>query len=52
MNTDGGVLVVGCWTDEDRSDNWLDSFNNAPLLAAFVTRVDDPVKQFAGFISE
>jgi hypothetical protein len=38
--------------DEDRSDNWLDSFNNAPLLAAFVTRVDDPVKQFAGFISE
>jgi hypothetical protein len=37
--------------DEDRSDSWFDFFNNAPLLAAFVTRMDDPVKQFAGYIS-
>lgn len=38
--------------DEDRSDSWFDYFNNAPLLAAFVTRVDDVVKQFAGYVSE
>ncbi|HKE26452.1 MAG TPA: transglutaminase-like domain-containing protein [Bryobacteraceae bacterium] len=38
--------------DEDRSDSWFDYFNNAPLLAAFVTRMDDVVKQFAGYVSE
>ena len=38
--------------DEDRSDSWFDYFNNAPLLSAFVTRMDDVVKQFAGFVSE
>jgi len=38
--------------DEDRSDSWFDSFNNAPLLSAFVTRMDDAVKQFAGYVSE
>jgi transglutaminase-like putative cysteine protease len=38
--------------DEDRSDNWFDYFNNAPLLSAFVTRMDDAVKQFAGYVSE
>ncbi len=38
--------------DEDRSDSWFDYFNNAPLLSAFVTRMDDPVKQFAGYVSE
>jgi len=37
--------------DEDRTDSWFDFFNNAPLLAAFVTRMDDPVKQFAGYVS-
>lgn len=37
--------------DEDRTDSWFDFFNNAPLLAAFVTRMDDPVKQFAGYAS-
>ena len=37
--------------DEDRTDSWFDSFNNAPLLSAFVTRLDDPVKQFAGYVS-
>ena len=38
--------------DEDRTDSWFDYFNNAPLLSAFVTRLDDPVKQFAGFVSQ
>ena len=38
--------------DEDRTDSWFDFFNNAPLLAAFVTRLDDPVKQFAGYVSQ
>ena len=38
--------------DEDRSDSWFDYFNNAPLLAAFVTKVDEAVKQFAGYVSE
>ena len=37
--------------DEDRTDNWKDYFNNAPLLAAFVTKMDDPVRQFAGYAS-
>ena len=38
-------------SDEDRTDSWFDYFNNAPLLSAFVTRLDDPVKQFAGYVS-
>ncbi len=37
--------------DADRTDSWFDHFNNAPLLSAFVTRLDDPVKQFAGYVS-
>lgn len=37
--------------DEDRTNNWRDYFNNAPLLAAFVTKMDDPVRQFAGYAS-
>lgn len=39
-------------SDADQTDNWADHFNNAPLMAAFVTRMDDPVKQFAGYVSE
>ena len=38
-------------SDEDRTDHWRDYFNNAPLLAAFVTKMDDPVRQFAGYAS-
>ncbi|MBI4910616.1 MAG: hypothetical protein HY820_43790 [Acidobacteria bacterium] len=37
--------------DEDRSDSWFDYFNNAPLLSAYVTKLDDVVKQFAGYVS-
>jgi len=29
------------------TDNWRDYFNNAPLLVAFVMKMDDPVRQFA-----
>ncbi len=32
--------------------NWMDMNNNAPLIAAYVTKTDDPVKQFAGYISD
>ena len=43
------------WTNlnkDELTDSWFDYFNNASLLAAFVTRMDDAVKQFAGFVSE
>lgn len=43
------------WTNLNKNeltDSWFDYFNNASLLAAFVTRMDDAVKQFAGFVSE
>jgi hypothetical protein len=39
-------------SDEDRTDSWFDSFNNAALLTAFVTKNDDAVRQFAGMVSE
>lgn len=39
-------------SDEDRTDSWFDNFNNAPLVAAFVTKNDDAVRQFAGMVSE
>ncbi len=39
-------------SEEDRTDSWFDAFNNAPLLASFVTRNDDAVRQFAGMVSE
>jgi hypothetical protein len=37
---------------EDRVSGFFDNWNNAPLLAAYVTKMDDPVKMFAGWISE
>jgi hypothetical protein len=39
-------------SDEDTTGSWFDSFNNAPLLSAFVTRNDEVVRQFAGMVSE
>lgn len=39
-------------TDAERTDSWFDTNDNYPLLAAYVTKVDDPVKQFAGYVSE
>ena len=30
---------------------WMDQTNNMPLVAAYVTKTDDPVKQLAGWIS-
>ena len=32
--------------------NWMDMNDNAPLAAAYVTKTDDPVKQFAGYVSD
>ncbi len=34
------------------TDSWYDYFNNCALIAAYVTYLDDPVRQFAGYISE
>jgi hypothetical protein len=39
-------------SDFDRTDSWFDDFNNARLLAAFVTKNDDAVRQFAGIVSD
>lgn len=39
-------------SDEEMTDSWFDKNNNGPLLAAYVTKLDDPVKQLAGYISE
>lgn len=39
-------------TEDEKTDSWFDTNNNAPLLAAYVTKIDDPVKQLAGYISE
>ena len=36
----------------DRVAGFFDNSNNAPLLSAYVTKMDDPVKMFAGWISE
>lgn len=39
-------------SNDELTDSWFDYFNNATLISAFVTRMDDSVKQFAGFVSE
>lgn len=39
-------------SEEEKTDSWFDTNNNAPLLAAYVTKIDDPIKQLAGYISE
>jgi hypothetical protein len=39
-------------SEEEKTDSWFDKNNNGPLLAAYVTKIDDPVKQLAGYISE
>lgn len=38
--------------EEEQTGAWADAFSNAPLLAAFVTKLDDPVKAFAGLVSQ
>ncbi len=37
---------------EESTGTWTDSFSNAPVLAAFATRLDEPVKGFAGLASQ
>jgi len=39
-------------TEEDRTGTWAGSFSNVPLLAAWVTHLDPPVKAFAGMVSQ
>jgi hypothetical protein len=39
-------------SEEEKTDSLFDKNNNGPLLAAYVTKIDDPVKQLAGYISE
>lgn len=39
-------------SEEEKTDSWFDTNNNAPLLAAYVTKIDDPIKQMAGYVSE
>jgi hypothetical protein len=38
--------------EEERTDAWTDKFSNAPLLAAFVTRMDEPVRAFGGLVAQ
>jgi hypothetical protein len=38
--------------EEERTGAWVDNFSNSPLLAAFVTHLDDVVKSFAGLVSQ
>ena len=39
-------------TDQERTGAWGDLFDNSPLLAAFVTKMDEPVRQFAGMVAQ
>lgn len=38
--------------EEERTGEWADNFSNSPLVAAFVTKLDDVVKAFAGMVSQ
>lgn len=38
--------------EEERTGEWSDNFSNIPLISAFVTKLDDPVKAFAGLVSQ
>lgn len=38
--------------EEERTGAWADNFSNSPLVAAFVTKLDDAVKAFAGMVSQ
>lgn len=37
---------------DENTGTWMDNFSNAPLVAAYATRLDDPVKTFAGLASQ
>jgi len=39
-------------TPEERTGTWAEYFSNAPLLAAWVTHLDPPVKALAGMVSQ
>lgn len=39
-------------TEEERTSAWSDLFSQSPLVAAFVTKMDAPVRQFAGMVAQ
>jgi hypothetical protein len=39
-------------TEEERTGTWADLFSNSPLIAAFVTKMDDPVRAFGGMVAQ
>jgi len=39
-------------TPEERTGTWAEYFSNTPLLAAWVTHLDPPVKALAGMVSQ
>ncbi len=39
-------------TVEEKTGAWADNFSNVPLLAAWVTHLDSPVKALAGMVSQ
>lgn len=47
-----GQFLNSNLSTNDMTASFYDEHNNAPLLAAWVTKNDDPVRQFAGYISE
>lgn len=38
--------------DEERTSTWADLFSNSPLVSAFVTKMDDPVRAFGGLVAQ
>lgn len=38
--------------EEERTGTWIDNFSNTPLVAAYVTHLDDPIKAFSGMVSQ
>lgn len=39
-------------TVEEKTGTWADNFSNSPLLVAWVTHLDSPVKALAGMVSQ
>ena len=39
-------------TPEERTTSWADAFSNNPLMAAWVNKMDDPVRAFSGMVAQ
>ena len=48
----GNGIEYSNTTDEDRTNTWSELFSNSPLVSAFVTKMDDPVRAFSGMVSQ